>query len=232
MRKSSITLSLLVLLGGFVTVLTAGTAQAADKDCSDFATQKAAQVFFLNHGGPTYDPDRLDADGDGVACESNPCPCYYGTTPPSPTPTPPPQRKQIRQRARIVRVIDGDTVVARLRSGRRRHVRLLGIDTPEIYGHVECGGHAASRSARRMLPRGTRVVLISDPTQHRVDRYGRLLRYVIRSRDHRDIDHAQVWLGHARVYVYQHTPFRRVKSYRQALRSARSHSRGLWGHCR
>ena len=133
---------------------------------------------------------------------------------------------------RIVRMIDGDTVVARLRSGRRRHVRLLGIDTPEIYGHVECGGHAASRSARRMLPRGTRVVLISDPTQHRVDRYGRLLRYVIRSRDHRDIDHAQVWLGHARVYMYQHTAFRRVKSYRQALRSARSHNRGLWGHCR
>jgi hypothetical protein len=49
---------------------------AADKDCADFPSQRAAQIFFLKHGGPRYDPDRLDADHDGVACEDNPCPCY------------------------------------------------------------------------------------------------------------------------------------------------------------
>jgi Excalibur calcium-binding domain len=49
----------------------------ADKDCADFATQRAAQIFFLKHGGPRYDPDRLDGDDDGIACEDNPCPCYY-----------------------------------------------------------------------------------------------------------------------------------------------------------
>lgn len=53
-----------------------GPAVARDRDCSDFATQRAAQIFFLKHGGPRYDPDRLDADNDGVACEDNPCPCY------------------------------------------------------------------------------------------------------------------------------------------------------------
>jgi excalibur calcium-binding domain-containing protein len=52
-------------------------ASASDKDCSDFPTQRAAQVFFLKHGGPRHDPDRLDADHDGIACEDNPCPCYY-----------------------------------------------------------------------------------------------------------------------------------------------------------
>jgi hypothetical protein len=51
-------------------------ASASDKDCSDFASQRAAQIFFLRHGGPRHDPDRLDADHDGVACEDNPCPCY------------------------------------------------------------------------------------------------------------------------------------------------------------
>lgn len=51
-------------------------ASASDKDCKDFATQRAAQIFFLKHGGPRRDPDRLDADHDGVACEDNPCPCY------------------------------------------------------------------------------------------------------------------------------------------------------------
>lgn len=52
-------------------------ASARDRDCRDFSTQRAAQFFFLKQGGPQYDPDRLDADNDGIACEDNPCPCYY-----------------------------------------------------------------------------------------------------------------------------------------------------------
>jgi competence protein ComEC len=48
----------------------AGTATAADKDCSDFRTWRQAQNFYKNHGGPRRDPHRLDADHDGIACES------------------------------------------------------------------------------------------------------------------------------------------------------------------
>ncbi|MFW5812181.1 MAG: thermonuclease family protein [Alkalispirochaetaceae bacterium] len=43
-----------------------------DRDCSDFPTQAAAQRFYEAAGGPEVDPHRLDADGDGVACESLP----------------------------------------------------------------------------------------------------------------------------------------------------------------
>lgn len=43
---------------------------AADKDCSDFKTWREAQKFYKRHGGPQRDPHRLDADRDGVACES------------------------------------------------------------------------------------------------------------------------------------------------------------------
>jgi hypothetical protein len=42
---------------------------AVDKDCSDFKTWKQAQKYFKAHGGPQHDPDRLDADNDGIACE-------------------------------------------------------------------------------------------------------------------------------------------------------------------
>lgn len=66
---------LAVLVVASVLVLPA-TASAADKDCADFKSQRAAQFFFLKHGGPQEDPDRLDGDNDGVACEDNPCPCY------------------------------------------------------------------------------------------------------------------------------------------------------------
>ena len=43
-----------------------------DYDCDDFSTQKEAQKFFEKHGGPSKDPHRLDADRDGIACESLP----------------------------------------------------------------------------------------------------------------------------------------------------------------
>lgn len=57
-------------------LLMPASASAADKDCADFKSQRAAQFFFLKHGGPREDPNRLDGDNDGVACEDNPCPCY------------------------------------------------------------------------------------------------------------------------------------------------------------
>ena len=43
-----------------------------DRNCEDFTTQAEAQAFFLSEGGPNYDPHGLDADSDGVACESLP----------------------------------------------------------------------------------------------------------------------------------------------------------------
>ena len=62
-------------------VLAASPASAfVDRDCGDFASQKAAQIFYLKAGGPSSDPHNLDSDNDGVACESNPAPYYYGKT--------------------------------------------------------------------------------------------------------------------------------------------------------
>ncbi|MEC9050974.1 MAG: excalibur calcium-binding domain-containing protein, partial [Actinomycetota bacterium] len=62
-------------------VLTAPSASAfVDRDCGDFASQKAAQIFYLKAGGPSSDPHNLDSDNDGVACESNPAPYYYKKT--------------------------------------------------------------------------------------------------------------------------------------------------------
>ena len=48
-----------------LTVSTSGR----DVDCSDFATGAEAQRYFLAAGGPLNDPNDLDRDGDGLACE-------------------------------------------------------------------------------------------------------------------------------------------------------------------
>ena len=74
--------------------------------------------------------------------------------------------------ARVERVVDGDTV----RLAGIGSVRLIGIDTPEVYGRVECFGPQASAFAKHTLTRG-------EPVRYRVgaeprDRYGRLLAYV------------------------------------------------------
>ena len=44
----------------------ATTAARGDRDCTDFADQAASQAWLDNHPG---DPDALDGDGNGVACE-------------------------------------------------------------------------------------------------------------------------------------------------------------------
>ncbi len=117
---------------GLLLAFVATDATAADKDCADFANQKKAQEFFDKQG--PGDPHRLDADGDGIACEDNPCPCAGsggggGNG----------GKGDKSQRARVVSVTDGDTVKVKLK-GRTRDVRLIGIDTPEVFSPTPSSG--------------------------------------------------------------------------------------------
>jgi micrococcal nuclease len=74
--------------------------------------------------------------------------------------------------ARVQRVVDGDTVrLAGLGS-----VRLIGVNTPEVYGTVQCFGPEASSFAKSVLRPGTWVRYRTGTEPH--DRYGRLLAYV------------------------------------------------------
>jgi hypothetical protein len=45
-----------------------GSAFAADQNCSDFDTQQEAQAVYDQN---TSDPNGLDRDDDGIACETN-----------------------------------------------------------------------------------------------------------------------------------------------------------------
>ncbi len=73
-------------------------------------------------------------------------------------------------RAVVTQVVDGDTVV--IDSG--KHVRLIGVDTPE---RDTCGYEAATRAMRRMVE-DRRVVLVNPDGVQDLDGYGRLLRFV------------------------------------------------------
>lgn len=191
-----------------------------DKDCVDFATQAKAQGFFERKGGPDVDPHLLDPDHDGIACETRPCPCAGFGEGDSPAAEARP--------AQVVYVSDGDTIGVR-RRGTVVAVRLLGIDAPETTGEVECGGAESTTALEALLPRGTRVTLLTDPTQDDTDKFDRLLRYV--EVDGGDIGLAQVRNGFAAAYDFDRPVFTRFDRYDAAEQRAERRNAGNWARC-
>src|SRR5580765_4570948 len=80
--------------------------------------------------------------------------------------------------ARVVRAVDGDTIVVAFADGHTDTIRILGVDTPETHDPrkpVQCFGPEAAEYTRSRLE-GRRVELVDDV--ERRDRYGRHLAYV------------------------------------------------------
>jgi micrococcal nuclease len=112
----------------------------------------------------TFGPDAAEA-----TVHPNPTPSP--TIEPGLTPTGP------TQTARVVRIVDGDTIVVSM-NGKNFKLRYIGMDTPEDVdpnSPVEPMGREAA-AANQKLVAGRTVVLEKDVSE--TDRYGRLLRYV------------------------------------------------------
>jgi micrococcal nuclease len=124
----------------------------------------------------------------------------------------------------VVDVVDGDTI--KVSTGET--LRLIGVDTPETRDPrrpVQCFGREASARAHALLD-GARVRLEHDPTQGRVDRYGRTLAYVWLP-DGRLYNETIIAEGYAHEYTYA-IPYRYRDAFRAAERAARAAGRGLW----
>jgi micrococcal nuclease len=213
--------------------------------CADYATQAQAQRA----------ADTRDGDGDGIYCEDLPCPCSTGLDGGGSGGG---ESRRVKQAqaisARIISVVDGDTIKVRAFAAKRRFytVRLIGIDTPETKRPstpVQCGGKRATDSMFELAfaapqdtdgdgllddddgSRGRRVTLRTDPSQDTFDHYGRLLAYVTTDRGV-NLGARQITRGWAAVYVYGGVPFRQVERFQRAQRRARSESRGVWARCR
>jgi micrococcal nuclease len=130
--------------------------------------------------------------------------------------------------ARIDHVADGDTVD--LTNGAK--VRLVQIDTPEVFFSPECYGAQASRITKRLLPPGTAVRLTREPATDKVDRYGRLLRYVVRARDGLNVNVYLVRVGAAAPYFFDYRRGRYANLLLRLARRARARRLGLWAPAR
>lgn len=175
----------------------------------------------------------LDTDPDGATDR----PAATGaTTEPSATtastgtsggpttgPTAPPDDLPQGRDVVVTSITDGDT----FRSGDER-VRLIGIDTPEISGGIECFGREATAALEEMIPPGTTVRLVRDVSE--VDRYDRTLAYVYRVDDGLDVNLALVEQGYAVPMTYP-PDVARADEFVAASRDARDAGRGLWSAC-
>jgi len=139
----------------------------------------------------------------------------------------------------VTDIVDGDTVDIRFANGTTDTVRLLGIDTPEVYGQndptefegipdTEAGadclgkaGEAASDAMERF--RGVTVTIRVDPQSDTRGSYGRLLAYV--EDDGENVNYQLVATGLARVYD---TKFTHREAFDMAEHDARGEQRGLW----
>jgi micrococcal nuclease len=132
--------------------------------------------------------------------------------------------------ATVTRVVDGDTIVVRLGSGREERVRYIGIDTPESVKPgtpVECFAKEASDANARLVE-GRVVRLVRDVSER--DRYGRLLAYVYRDEDDLFVNEALVRDGFAHAKQYR-PDVRFADRLEGVMEDARSASRGLWKAC-
>jgi micrococcal nuclease len=133
-----------------------------------------------------------------------------------------------RQEAKVVKVIDGDTLDVSL-NGKTERIRIIGIDTPETVDPrkpVQCFGQKASDMAKEQLSNQT-VQLESDPTQGERDKYGRLLRYIWLDDGSSDFGAIMIQYGYAHEYTYN-IPYKYQTKYKQLQKDAEAGKKGLW----
>jgi hypothetical protein len=75
LKRIGVVMVLLVLLAAVVVFSPVSSASPGKKKCASFPSQKAAQGYFVGHGGSqSKDVSGLDPDGDGLVCPANPGP--------------------------------------------------------------------------------------------------------------------------------------------------------------
>jgi micrococcal nuclease len=124
----------------------------------------------------------------------------------------------------VTRVVDGDTIDISPSVEGRSRVRLIGMDTPEVYFGTQPYGPEASAFAKRELD-GERVGLELDV--QKIDPYRRILAYVYLPNGEM-FNETLLREGYAQVATFPPN-VKYQERFLQAQREAREANRGLWG---
>lgn len=142
--------------------------------------------------------------------------------------TPIPTIVQTWPKAKVIKIIDGDTLSVSL-NGKIETIRVIGIDTPETVDPrkpIQCFGQKASNMAKEQLLNQT-VQLEFDPSQGERDKYNRLLRYVLLDDGSSDFGAIMIRFGYAHEYTYS-LPYKYQEKYKKLQKEAEQGKKGLW----
>jgi endonuclease YncB( thermonuclease family) len=159
---------LLILIGGSIIATISGDRPVQAASCKDFATQESAQAYMVRTGD-----QKLDGDGDGIACERLPRQSVVKSPPkaaidkPLRTKTAIATANRMQSGYKVISVGDGDTLRVRQPDGTALTVRLACVDAPEL-AQKPYGEQSRAR-LQQLLPVGQALSLRIAT----VDRYGR-----------------------------------------------------------
>ncbi len=126
------------------------------------------------------------------------------------------------EKARIEKVIDGDTVV--LTDGRK--VRLIGIDTPELNNPSKPVEYYAEEAKRFTEEQCEGKLVTLEYGNLRKDRHNRTLAYIYLPSGEM-LNERLVSEGYA--VVYTQFPFKYIEHFRGLEQKAREEEKGFWG---
>jgi micrococcal nuclease len=204
----------------------ATAALAQDLDCSDFNSQEEAQDEL---DADPDDPNTLDLDSDGIACESlpsSPEPAEEETEEVAVAEETEEEEVEYDETVTVTRVVDGDTVDISPEIDWMYRVRLIGVDTPEIKEpgcQAQPYGTEASKFTTDELE-SEEIELEFD--EDRDDRYDRLLAYVYK--DDEMFNETLLEEGYAQVYIV--SPNDKYEDrFEEAQEEAQEAEIGIWG---
>lgn len=124
---------------------------------------------------------------------------------------------------RVLRVVDGDT----LEIESIGEVRLIGVDTPELYHPLKPVQFYAKEASEfvRNLVANSRVRIEYD--REKIDKYGRTLVYVYLE-DGRSLNEEIIRYGYG--FAYTRFPFRNLIKYKKLETQAKEKGLGLWAN--
>lgn len=149
---------------------------------------------------------------------------YYLTSLPQENPFVSP--KDITTEASVLRVVDGDTILASLElkgSILEEKIRVIGINTPETVDPrrpVECFGKEASEKANELLE--NKEIILENFSER--DKHGRILAYI--KVEGEDFGAKMISEGYA--YSFKSYPHDRLHLYNNLENKAQENKVGLW----
>ncbi|MFI6320966.1 thermonuclease family protein [Nonomuraea sp. NPDC050556] len=192
-----------------------------------------AFIAVITVAGTTFYLLRSESVEVPIAASPSPAPSQAGGEVPAPA-TPDAGRvpEAGKEKAKVVWVSDGDTIVIQpvegAYAGHEQRIRLIGLDAPEMHPTPQCWAKESTAALLKMVPRGSTVTIAFD--FRKFDDYKRQLRYVWNAAGQL-VNAEQLREGNG-FYLRIWPNVAYDKEFKALADQAKAQKKGLWGACK